>query len=129
MNLYHIEAGNPWLSSEGACDFGYFALGKGREMIFKRWKVAFVKGAIFSCTSGLKPLNPFSFVHPLSDESEPREVVIPANEDRPLHRQKISRMKLTMKKALTTFWYVTTIVFDSMKEKHIMYKTQNEYRT
>ena len=83
--------------------FRLLRIGKRKGNDFKRWKVAFIKEVIFSGTSGLKPLNPFSFVHPLSDESEPRKAVIPANEDRSLYRQSIPRMKLTMKKALTTF--------------------------
>ena len=61
--------------------FNYFTSEKGREIISKGWKVVFFKEVIFSGTSSLKPLDLLLFDDPLSDESEPREVAIPANED------------------------------------------------
>lgn len=61
--------------------FDYFTSEKGREIISNGWKAAFITEAISSGTSGLEPLDPFSSVDPLSDESESREVVIPANDD------------------------------------------------
>ena len=61
--------------------FNYFTSKRGRETFPHRWKAAFIKETIFSCTSGLEPLDPILFVDPLSDESEQREHVIPAKED------------------------------------------------
>ena len=61
--------------------FDYFTPEEGRGIISKGWKAAFIKEAIFSCTSGLEPLDPISLVDPKTDESDPREAVNPANED------------------------------------------------
>ena len=61
--------------------FCYFSSEKGREIISNGWKATFTKEAVLSDTSGLEPLDQFSFTDLLSVESEPREVFIPANED------------------------------------------------